>query len=68
MAERGVGPRGSELWASEKGATNHVSNDARKVYDWVEILLGRDKVLIGDGKAMRVLGVGSLNIKMHSQD
>ena len=37
------------------------------MYDWVEIPRGKYKVLIGDGKAMRVLGVGSLNLKMHSK-
>ena len=27
----------------------------------------KQKVMIGDGKAMRVIGVGSLNLKMHSK-
>ena len=34
-------------------------------YDWVEIPPGKERVLIGDGNAMRVTGAGSLNFKMH---
>ena len=61
---RSTGPSGSELWVSENGATNHVTSDPRNVYDWVEIPPGKEKVLIGRGKEMRVRGVGSLDLNM----
>ncbi|CAN0470993.1 unnamed protein product, partial [Laminaria digitata] len=46
----------------DNGATNHITNDARNVYNWVEIP-GKEKVLIGNGKGTRVIGVGSLKVK-----
>ena len=61
------GPAGGELWVSDNGATNHITSDARNVYDWVEIPPEKRKVMIGDGKAMRVIGVSSLNLGMHSK-
>ena len=61
------GPAGSDFWVSDNGATNHITSDARNVYDWVEIPPEKRKVMIGDGKATRVIGVGSLNLIMHSK-
>ncbi|CAM9331230.1 unnamed protein product, partial [Laminaria digitata] len=55
------GPEGSEVWVSDNGATNHITSDDRNVYDWI------DYVLIGNGRGMRVKGVGSLNLKMLSK-
>ena len=60
-----VGGRGFSV--SDNGATNHITNDSRHVCDWVEIPPGKEKVLIGDGREMRVLDVGILNLKMHSK-
>ena len=37
VAGRGVGPRGTELWVFDNGATDHMTNDLRSVYDWVMI-------------------------------
>ena len=51
---RSTGPPGSELWVSDNGATNHVTSDPSNVYVWVEIPPGKEKVLIGSGKEMRV--------------
>ncbi|WP_431196408.1 hypothetical protein [Marinobacter alexandrii] len=56
-------PPGSEMRVSDNGATNHVASDSRCMYDWVKIPPGQEKVLIGDGKEMYVLGIGSLNLK-----
>ena len=61
------GATGSEYWVSDNGATSHIISDARNVYDWVDIPPERRKVMIGDGKVMRVIGVGSLNLRMHSK-
>ena len=61
------GPAGSEYWVSDNGATNHITSDARNVYDWVEIPPQKRKIVFGDGKAMRVIEVGSLNMRMHSK-
>ena len=63
----GVGPAGSGVWVSDNWATNHITSSSRNMYDCVEIPRGKEQVLLGDGKAMRVLGVGSLNLKMHSK-
>ena len=63
---RTVGSVGSELWVSDNGATDHITNDPTNVYDWEAIPPGKEKVLIGGGKEMRVMGVGSLNLTMHS--
>ena len=60
-------PPDSEGWVSDNGATNNFTSDSSNVYDWVEIPPGKERVLIGDGKAMGVTGVGSLNLKMHSK-
>ena len=65
--KRTVEPPGSELWISDNGATNHIINDSRNVYDWVETPPGKEKVLNGDWKGMRVIGVGTLNLRMHSK-
>ena len=62
-----AGPPGSELWVSENDATNHITNAPSNVYDWVEIPPGKEKVLIGHGKGMGVMGIGSLNRKMHAK-
>ena len=67
VAGLGVGLRGSELWVSGNRATNHIPSDPRHVYDWVEITPDKEKLLIGHERAMQVLGVGSLNLKMHSK-
>ena len=61
------GPAGSEFWVSDNGATNHITSDARNVYEWVEIPPEKRKVMAGHGKAMRVIGVGSLNLRMQSK-
>ena len=61
------GPAGDGVWVSDNGATNHITSDARNVYNWVEIPPEKLKVIIGDGKAMRVIGVGILNLRMHSK-
>ena len=53
---RGARPPGSELWVSDNGATNHITSEPTKVYDWVEIAPGKENVLIGDGKGMRARG------------
>ena len=53
------------LWVSDHGATNRITNDPRILYDGLAIPPGEKKVLIGNGRAMRVLGVGSLNSIMH---
>lgn len=45
----------------------NISNDPRNVYSWVEILPGKEKVSIADGRAMRLIGVGSLPLKMDSR-
>ena len=63
----GVDPACSEFLVSDNGATNYHSSRSRNMYDWVKIPRGKEKVLIGHGKAMRVLGVVSLNVKMHSK-
>ena len=59
------GPVASAFWVSDNGAMNHITSDARNVYDSVEIPPEKRKVIIGDGKARRVIGVGSLNLGMH---
>ncbi|CAN0594067.1 unnamed protein product, partial [Laminaria digitata] len=56
-------PQGSEVWVSDNGATTHIPSDARNVYDWIDIPPGKEHVLIGTGRGMRVTGVGSLNLK-----
>ncbi|CAN0279287.1 unnamed protein product, partial [Laminaria digitata] len=61
------GPEGSEVGVSDNGATNHIISDARNVYDWIDVPPGKEYVLIGNGRGMRVRGVGSLNLKMHSK-
>ena len=33
MGGRVAGPVGSEVWLSDNGATNHITNNATKVYD-----------------------------------
>ena len=63
---RTVGPVDSELCVSDNGATNHITNDPTNVYDGEEIPPGKEKVLIDDGKEMRAMGVGSLNLTMHT--
>ena len=63
---RTTGPQDSELWMSDNGATNHVTTDPSNVYHWVEITLGKEKVLIESGKALRLRRVGSVNLKMHA--
>ena len=60
-------PPGSERWISDNGATNHFTSDSSNVYDLVDIPPGKERVLTSDGKAMRVTGVDSLNLKMHSK-
>ena len=57
------GPAGSEFEVFDNGAMS----DARNVHDWVEIPPEKRNFMIGDGKAMRVIGVGSLNLRMHSK-
>ena len=59
------GPAGNEFMVSDNGATNRITSDARNVYDWVEIPPEKRKYMIGDGEAMRVIGSGSLNLRMH---
>ena len=55
------------MWLSDDGATNHVTSDPWFVYDWVEIPPGKEKVSIGDEKEMNEIGIGSLNLKLHSK-
>ncbi|CAN0289655.1 unnamed protein product, partial [Laminaria digitata] len=62
-----VGPEGSEVWVSDNGAMNLITSDPRNVYDWIDVPPGEEYVLIGNGRRMRVRGVGSLNLKMHSK-
>ncbi|CAM9960663.1 unnamed protein product, partial [Laminaria digitata] len=62
-----VCPSGIEIWVSDNEATNHITNVSRHLGDWVAIPAGKDKVLIGNRKGMRVIGVGSLNLRMHSK-
>ena len=59
------GPAGSELRVSNNGVTNHSTGDSRNVYDWVEIPRGKYHGLIGSGKNMRVVGVGSHTLQTH---
>ena len=61
------GPAGSQFWVSDNGATDHITSDACNVYDWVEFPPEKRKVMIGEGKAMGVIGAGSLNLRMHSK-
>ena len=65
VVAREVGPQGSERWASDHGATNHVTDDPRN--GWVAIPPGKETVLVGDGRSMRVLGVCNLNLRIHSK-
>ena len=51
---------------SENGASNNITSDPTNVYDLEGIPPGKEKVLIGDGKEMREMGVGSFNLTMHS--
>ena len=60
-------PPSSKRWVSDNGATNHFTSDSSNVYDWIEIPPGKERVLIGDGKAIKVTVVGSLNLKIHSK-
>ena len=60
-------PAGSEFWVSDIGATIHITSDARNVCDWVEIHPEKRQVVIGDGKTMRVVGVGSINLRIYSK-
>ena len=60
-------PPSDERWVSDDGDTNHFTRYSSNLYDLVMILPGKERVLIGDGKAMRETGVGSLNFKMHSK-
>ena len=60
-------PHGSEMWVSDNGATYHVTSYPRFMYDWVEIPPGQEKVLIGDGKEINGILMGSLNLKLHSK-
>ena len=57
------GPAVSELRVSDNGVTNHNTGDSRNVYDWVEIPRGKYHELIGSGKNMRVVGVGSQHLQ-----
>ena len=43
-----------------------MTNDPTNVYDLEVIPSGKEKVLIGDAKEMQEMGVGSLNLTMHS--
>ena len=63
----GSRPPGSEMWVSDNGATNHVTCDPLFVYEWAEISPGKKKVMIGDGKEMNEIGIGSLNLKLRSK-
>ena len=45
-----------------------VGFNARREQIWIEISLGNERMLSGDGRAMRVLGVGSVNLRMHSKN
>ena len=60
---RSTGPQGSGLWMSDNGAMNHVTSDTSNVHYWVQIPLGKEKVLIGSGKVMGARRVGSANPK-----
>ena len=42
--KRIVEPPGSELWISDNGATNHITNDSQHIYDWVEIPPAKAKI------------------------
>ncbi|CAM9841553.1 unnamed protein product, partial [Laminaria digitata] len=57
-----VGPEGSEVWVSDNRATNHITSDDRNVYDRIDVPPGKEYVLIGNGRGMRVKGVGSHNL------
>ena len=59
------GPAGSQLQVSDNGVTNHITGDSRNVCDWVEFPRGKDHGLIGSGKNMRVVGVGSHSLQTH---
>lgn len=61
------GPVSSEVWVSDNRATNHITSNVRNVYDWIDIPSGKERVMIANGKAMRVIGLGSLNLIMHSK-
>ncbi|CAN0463970.1 unnamed protein product, partial [Laminaria digitata] len=60
-------PEGSEVWVSDNGATNHITSDARNFYGWIDVPPGKEHALIGNGRGMRVKGVGSLHLKMQSK-
>lgn len=63
----GKRPAGAGLWVSGNGAANHITNDARNGYGWVEIPPGKENVLKGDGKTLVLVGVGSVSLKMHGK-
>lgn len=63
---RVVGSPYHEFWVSDNGVANPITNDSRNVHDWVGIPPGKERLLIGNGKEMRVTGAGSLSLKVHS--
>lgn len=61
------GPAGRDYWVFDNGATNRITRDARNVYAWVDIPPEKRKFMVDDGKAMRVIVVGRLNLRIHSK-
>lgn len=49
-------------------ATNHITNDLRNVHDRVAISPGKERLMIDNGKEMRLTGVGSFNLKVHTNN
>ena len=62
-----VGPAGSLVWVFHNGATHHITSDPRNVYDRIDIPSGREIGLVRNPEAIKIEGIGSFNLKMHSK-
>ncbi|CAN0426647.1 unnamed protein product, partial [Scytosiphon promiscuus] len=49
----------------DSGASDHMTGDSEHVFNREAPSKGKEWVMVGDGRAMKVLWVGSLNLNMH---
>ena len=53
------------VWMCDSGANDHLTGDAKHVFNRKAPLKGQEWVTIGDGTVMKVLYVGALNVELH---
>ncbi|CAM9485197.1 unnamed protein product, partial [Hapterophycus canaliculatus] len=56
-----------ELWISDSGSTYHPTGDPRLMYDMRGISPEERRIAIGDGRALNVIGMGSLGLILHAK-